>query len=343
VVLLALSSAVVVLAGMSAMRAILGGLFLALVLVIVVSPVQFWLIRKGLPRWAAFLIVLFGVLAVVVGLLFLMTVSFSTLINTIPRYSEQLAGFQRNVQNALQSLGFSLSSASSTSQRVVNPETLVQTALSVTRWLVGSITAFVLMLFLFAFMLLDVTGFGPRLARLVSPSTYDHFAGFTVKLRKWLVLTAIINLVAALFNIVFLLWTGVEFAVLWGILSFFLGFIPNIGFVLSLIAPAIFALLQFGFSKAIVVIVVLIVINGAVNNLVQPRLMGNGLDLQPFMLMFSVLLWAFILGPIGALLSVPLTMAVRFLIESWSDTAPLSTLIGMGRTGGPASDAGPEE
>jgi AI-2 transport protein TqsA len=337
--LLTLASAVVVLAGMRGMQDVLSGIILALVLVIVLGPGELWLMRMGLPRWAAFLIVVLCVLVAVLGLLLLMAVSFASLVKAIPQYSDQLAGFQKNAQSALQSLGFSSDSASSTSQKVANPDALIRAALSVVAWIVGSISSFVFTLFILAFMLLDVTGFGTRLAALVTPGTYDHFVAFTTRLRKWLTLTAIINFLVALFNTAFLLWMGVEFAVLWGVLSFFLGFIPNIGFVISLIGPAIFALLEFGVDKAIVVIVVFIVINGAVSNIVQPRLMGGGLNLQPFMMMISVLVWAFILGPVGALLSVPLTLTVLFLIESWPDTAPFSNIVGYGRKTEPPPDA----
>ena len=295
--MLTLAATVVVLGGMRAIRGIVAGLLLAVVLAVCLSPAQRWLIARRVPRWLAFLLVVGGVLVAIAGLFLLMAVSFAELVNAIPQYSDQLADFQAQAQSALESAGFGQSAATATAGHLADPSMLIDAALGLTQWLVSGVSGFAVMLILFVYMLLDATGFGSRLARVVTPPSYDHFMAFATKLRRFVVLTAIVNFLVALFNTLFLLWMGVDFAVLWGILSFFLGFIPNIGFVLALIGPTIIALLQFGWTEALTVIVVFIIINGAVSNIVQPKLIGTGLDLQPFMVMFSVIFWGFILGP----------------------------------------------
>ncbi len=333
--LLTLASATIVLGGLMGARGIFSGLFLALVLVLTLSPAQRWLVQKRLPRWLAFLLVFGSVLAGVLLLGLLIAVSVSAVVDTLPQYKPQMQETQASIQKTLESLGFNQSTSESAG-KTLDPEAFIQNAHDLASWLVSGISGLVITLILFAFMLLDAFGFERRLGGIVSPGLFTRLSDFSVSLRRFVVLTSTVNFLVALFNTLFLLRMGVEFAVLWGILSFFLGFIPNIGFVISLVPPAIFALLQFGWTSALTVIIVYIVINGAVSNIVQPKLMGTGLQLQPFAVMFSVIFWGFILGPIGAILSVPMTLLVRFVLESWPDTRGLAYLIStLGRTPDP--------
>ena len=107
---------------------------------------------------------------------------------------------------------------------------------------------------------------------------------------------------------------GVDFPVLWGILAFLLSYIPTIGFWLALIPPVFLTLLESGVTSAIIVFFGIVLINGFAENVVKPKYMGQGLDLSPFTVVFSVIFWAAILGPFGAILAVPMTMAFKMLI-----------------------------
>jgi predicted PurR-regulated permease PerM len=111
-------------------------------------------------------------------------------------------------------------------------------------------------------------------------------------------------------------------------LSFLTGYIPNIGFWIALIPPFILALLEFGAVKALIVLVGYVVINGGVQNFLQPKMMGAGLNLSTFVVMLSLFFWGWVLGPMGALLAVPLTMIVKeVFLDAYDETRPLAELM----------------
>jgi AI-2 transport protein TqsA len=135
-------------------------------------------------------------------------------------------------------------------------------------------------------------------------------------------------LVAVLVTIIYLIF-GVDFAVVWGLLFFVLSFIPNIGFMLSVIPVFFITLLEFGFPRAAVVVILVIVINTIVDNYFSPKIMGKSVGLSTLTVFLSVFFWGWVLGGLGALMSVPLMLAVKLLFfDSFESTQTLSNLMG---------------
>ena len=106
---------------------------------------------------------------------------------------------------------------------------------------------------------------------------------------------------------------GVDLALLWAILALVLSFVPGVGFILSMLPPAALALLEFGTGRTLIVVAAFVVLNNLVDNVIKPRFMKQGFDLGPFMMFAAILFWAYVFGPTGALLAIPLTTAVRRL------------------------------
>jgi predicted PurR-regulated permease PerM len=136
-----------------------------------------------------------------------------------------------------------------------------------------------------------------------------------------------INFLVGLGDMVFLFIIGVEYAALWGLLAWFMGYIPSIGFMIALIPPVLMAYAQFGIQTALVVLVGYIVINGGVQNFIQPKIMGQGLRISPVVVFIGLFVWGFLLGGIGAILAVPLTMLVLILMEEFPGTRNLAILM----------------
>ena len=134
--------------------------------------------------------------------------------------------------------------------------------------------------------------------------------------RRYVSITAFTGLLGAIANLILLLVLGVDGAVLWAFLSFWLNFIPNVGIILSVIPPALLALVEFGPGRAIVVVVGFILANAVVEQVLQPRLIGRELELSPLEILVSLLFWSWVLGPIGAVVAVPLTIAVKRLLPA---------------------------
>jgi predicted PurR-regulated permease PerM len=187
------------------------------------------------------------------------------------------------------------------------------------------------MLALAAFMLLEATAMPAKVRAIALPTRREPLERFVEHVRTYVVVTAWVNLLVGITDTVLLLAMGVPYAVLWGALAFLFGFIPSVGFLLSLVGPALMALLESGPQAALVVIVAFIVINGGIQNIILPRRMGEGTDLSAAVVFGSLLFWGFVLGPVGAILSVPMTMIVRLALDSSNSTRGLSYLMSSGR------------
>jgi predicted PurR-regulated permease PerM len=126
---------------------------------------------------------------------------------------------------------------------------------------------------------------------------------------------------------IFLLLLGVDYALLWGLLAWFMGYIPSIGFIIALIPPVLMAYAQYGLETALIVLVGYILINGGVQNFIQPKLMGQRLKISPVVVFVGLFIWGYLLGGIGALLAVPLTLLVLIIMENFEGTRPLAILM----------------
>jgi predicted PurR-regulated permease PerM len=151
-----------------------------------------------------------------------------------------------------------------------------------------------------------------------------RLTAFTLDLRQFIVVMVIVGASIGALNTVMFYLFGVPFAGLWGVLSGILNFIPFIGFIFGLIAPAVLTLLEYGPQRMLVLAVCYIAINGFVQNVIQPRLVVARLSLTPLMSLLSATFWPLVLGPVGAIIGVPLTMAVRSL---WLDADPATRWI----------------
>ena len=137
----------------------------------------------------------------------------------------------------------------------------------------------------------------------------------------------IINALVGLGDMIFLLIVGVDYAVLWGLLAWFMGYIPSIGFIIALIPPVLMAYAQYGLQTAMVVLVGYILINGGVQNFIQPKIMGQRLKISPVVVFVGLFVWGFLLGGIGAILAVPLTLLVLMIMENFEGTHMMAILM----------------
>jgi predicted PurR-regulated permease PerM len=160
----------------------------------------------------------------------------------------------------------------------------------------------------------------------------ERFAEITVDVRPYLRITAVSGLVFSVIITAVLAALEVQYPVVWGTLSFFLGFLPQIGIILSWLPPAVLAMVSHGWSRAVMVIVLYTVINFVIDNILKPRYMAQGLNISFLAIMLSLLFWGWVLGPAGAILSVPLTLAARRFIAQFHEPSYLP----------PVSPAAPE-
>jgi predicted PurR-regulated permease PerM len=172
-----------------------------------------------------------------------------------------------------------------------------------------------LTIFIFAFML----GGMWELERRASRHAHDHsplaarFLAFSSTVRGYMAVRSVLGLAAAVLDYLLLVAVGVDYALLWGVLAFLLSFVPNIGFALSMLPPMLLALLSGGWMSALIVFVGYEVINTVLDNVIGPRFVGRQMKISALLSFLSVLFWAWVLGPTGAILAVPLTVLVQDL------------------------------
>ena len=332
-----LASAVAVLAGMRAAAPVIGPVLIALIITIAWSPASDWLRKRGLPSTLAALTgILLGI--VIIALLALLVWSSATqLQSNLPEYTERINEVRSSLNDLLAKLPFDSSQVLSAES--LQPGALVSRALNV----IGGITAtaghLTLLILIMAFMMIEAVRYPQKLrdAIATTDASGEQLTAFAESMRSYVVINTIFGLIAAVINTVFLMAIGVDFAVLWGVLSFFLSFLPNVGFVLAMAPPALLALLQFGVGKAVIVVVGFSIINTIVDTLIKPRFVGESLDISPAVVVVSLVFWGWLLGPVGAVLAVPLSLAARFLFASFDDVRWIAHLISDADAGERAS------
>jgi AI-2 transport protein TqsA len=314
VVLIGLAAAVVVVAGMKAASSLLGPTFLALVVTIAAHPLRDWLARR-LPSWVATTLCLLVVNALAIGLALTLVVSAARLATLLPDYQESLDDLVGDVTGRLHDLGIS-------SEQVHNLTSgfdlsmLAGVITSTLSGLLGLASSLVFILMLILFMSVDGGSFPRQLAVAgeVRPPLVAALTDFASGTRRYLVVSTVFGLIVAVLDTVALALLDVPAPLLWGLLAFLTNYIPNIGFVIGLVPPALLALLEHGFGRMLAVIVVYSVLNLIIQSVIQPRVVGDTVGLSTTLTFVSLVFWSWVIGPLGAILAIPLSLLVRAIL-----------------------------
>ncbi len=341
--LISVAGGVVVLAGMRAARSVIGPVLIALLITIAWSPGAQWLRRRGWhPTVSALtgIVVGVGLLALLVGLVW---TSLTQLQENLPGYQARLETLRDASAELLSRLPFDTSRFLSSD--ALQPGTLVGRALALIRGLTATAGNLGILILIMAFMMIEAVRYPQKLYEATGLGGSDDepatagLTQFVHGMRSYVVINTVFGLAAAILNTALLLALGVDLAVLWGVVSFLLSFLPNVGFALALIPPALLALLQFGLVRAVIVLAGFTVINFLVDNVVKPRFVGESLDLSPAVVVLSLVFWGWLLGGVGALLAVPLSIACKVLFESYDEVRWIGRL--MSDAGGRKSQPPP--
>ncbi len=325
--LLALASAVAILAGMRIAAPILGPVLIALMITLAWSPGSEWLRRRG---WRPSIAALTGIVLGILGMALFVGLVWASLIQLqgkLPGYQPRIEALQQLVMLKLSDLPFETSGIFSS--EVLQPGAIIGYVLSTIRRLTQTAGNILLLVLLMAFMMLEAIRFPHKLRAALGANSeaVERLTRFGESIRSYVGINAIFGLIAAVINTIVLLMVGVDFAILWGVLSFLLSFVPNIGFMIALVPPAVMALIEFGFTRAVVVVIAYTFINFIVDNVVKPRFVGASVDLSPLVVVVSLLFWGWLLGPMGALVAVPLSIGVKFFFESFGESMWIAKLM----------------
>jgi predicted PurR-regulated permease PerM len=314
VVLVGAAAAVVTLAGVHAARGILGPLFLALVLTILVHPVRVRLAQR-IPGWLATGICISLGYAILLGLSISIVVAIARFAALIPAYAEDADDLVSDATAWLDDVGVDADAI----HQIVSSfdvSAIASAALDVLSGIAGLASSLILVLALCLFTIVDASSFPARMADLgqVRPHLVDALTGFASGTLRYLLVSTVFGLIVAVLDTIALYLLGVPAPLLWGLLAFLTNYIPNIGFIIGLIPPAILALLDSGVGLMMAVIVVYCALNLVIQSVIQPKIVGDAVGLSTTLTFLSLVFWSWIMGPVGTVLAVPMSLLVRALL-----------------------------
>ena len=353
VILLELAAAVVVIAGIQAAAWLVGPVFLALVIVVTVHPVHARLRGWGLPAWAAtilLVLVVYGVLVVLAGVV---VVSVARLATLLPSYAAEFNALLTSVTAELARFGVGADQLRAIAGRL-DYGRLVGVVSALLLGLTGLLGNLVFLLSLLLFLSIEASGAGTRLALIARDRAHVATAltGFTASTRRYMGVNTVFGLLTGLVDTVMLALLGVPLAVLWGLLVFITNYIPYLGFWIGLVPPVLLALLAGGWQLAAVVLALYTVVNFVLTSVIQPKYVGDAVGISVSLTLVALVFWGWVLGIIGAVLAVPLTLLAKALLVDinpgvrWTNAILGSTTTALrsaAESAPPGGDGGPPD
>ncbi len=330
--LLLTAAFVVIVAGMKAAESMLVPFLLSLFIAIIFTPPLGWLQKLGVPNVLAIILVI-GVI-VVLGIIMGLVVgsSIQNFKADLPLYSERLqsmsAGLQTWVANT-----FGVDINPTQWRESVNPSRALAIAGNTLAGFGNVMTNAFMILLTTVFILAEEVGFSDkfRYAYRDSDKTLTAIHRFTSSVNRYIAIKTALSFITALLVYFWLLFFKVDYPIMWAMLAFLLNFVPTLGSILAAIPPVLLALVQLGPSTAALTGLGYLLVNVIIGNVVEPRMMGKGLGLSALVVFLSLVFWGWVLGPVGMLLSVPLTMTVKIALESFVHTRWLAIMLGSGK------------
>ncbi|GAA2106821.1 AI-2E family transporter [Brevibacterium salitolerans] len=314
-VTLGLAGLAIVLLVLRQVQDIAAPVFLALNLVIIVHPLQAWLVRLRVPRFLAAMATVFLVLVVLAAFFALTAWSIAELVLIMPGYANEIVQIVQDTGDWLATMGLTpgvlqhqlealdASSVIAALAPLFSNATLVLTLL----------TTVVMAVF---FVALDTISFPERLRSLTRqrPRFAVALTSFSAGVRRYWVVATVFGLIVAALDVAALQVIGVPLALVWGVLAFLTNYIPNVGFVIGLVPPALLALMDQGWAAAVWVVMAYSVLNFVIQSVIQPKFTGESVGVTPLVSFLSLLFWYWVLGWLGALLALPATLLLKALL-----------------------------
>ena len=326
-ILVAAASLVIVVAGMRTASTIINPFLIAVFVATLCAPPLFWLQRQGVPTGLAVAIILLGLVVAAFILIVFVGRSLNALTQQLPFYQERLGVIMTGLSAWLSSHGVDMTNVLLSDY--LSPGkvmALIYYTLSTFR---GLFTNMFLVFLIVLFILIEASGFPDKLAAAFPDpeKTLGHFKAMTTSVNQYMGVKAIFSMATGILIWLILALIGVDFAPTWGLLAFLLNFIPNIGSIIAAVPAILLALLQLGFPAALLALLGYLVVNITIGNFLEPRFMGRRLGLSTLVVFLSLLFWGWVLGPIGMVLSVPLTMIVKIALAANEDTRWVAVLL----------------
>ncbi|MGH0036846.1 MAG: AI-2E family transporter [Myxococcota bacterium] len=329
--LLAAAAFVVVVAGLKAAAALVIPCLLAVFIAVICAPILLWLESRKVPTSIALFVVVTGVIVLLVVLGLFIGTTIAEFTRALPGYQAGLREASTGWLDALSRLGIEITADQW--REIVNPGRAMGLVGNLLSGLGGLLANGLLILLTTVFILLEVASFPRKLGQVVSdPEGFAERMGRVLEnVKRYLAIKTVTSLATGGMVAGALAVIGVDFPLVWGLLAFLFNFVPSIGSIIAAIPAVLLALVQLGSGWALVVAAIYLAVNIGIGSFTEPRLMGKGLGLSTLVVFVSLVFWGWVLGPVGMLLSVPLTMTVKIALEADEQTHWIAVLLGPAR------------
>ncbi|CAA0094803.1 AI-2 transport protein TqsA [BD1-7 clade bacterium] len=326
--IISLAALVAIMAAVKSAEAIIAPFLVAIFISALSAPVMFWLTRHRVPEWLSLTLVMTGL----VGGAFLVS---SLIGNSLTGFSENLPTYQKRLTDVSHDWLEWLVAVGAVKEtpdvkNMVNLSAALGFVGQSLNSLVATLTNTFFILLLVVFILLELHCFGKKLYVLSDnpKRTLSYFSRFSDTLNRYIVIKTLMSAATGTLAYILLIIIDVDYPLLWGLIAFLLNYVPNIGSVIAAIPPVLLALIQFGPVQSGGVAIGYVAINSVVGNMIEPKMMGRSLGLSTLVVFLSLVVWGWLLGPVGMFLSVPLTMAVKIAMDINEKTRWISILLG---------------
>jgi len=325
--LLVAASFVVLVAGLRAASSVILPFLVALFVAMISLPLVNWLQARKVPTGAAVVLTLLTVILVLAVLATSVGGSVRGFSDAVPRYQERLGQMVATGVEWLGDRGVDVSTQAA--MDLVNPGTALNVVTSTLRGAASVLSNILLVFLTIVFLLFEACDLPKKLESAFGrqAKSSERFDVIRREVQKYLGIKTLVSLATGLLVTVALAIIGVDFPILWGLLAFLLNYIPNIGSLLAAVPPVLLAIVQFGPGRALLVAVVFLAINFTMGSLIEPHFLGRGLGLSTLVVFLSLIFWGWVWGPVGMLLSVPLTMIVKIMLANTEDLRWVAVLL----------------
>ncbi|MGF7118339.1 AI-2E family transporter [Methanobacterium oryzae] len=301
----------IVIIGLKYTSSILGPIILSVFFSLLIYTFLMWLKKRGLSYNLSILLTLVGVFALGTAVLGFLAVTLAQLVKDLPNFSIDSSSFLAEYANQIIQFIISHIPVSNISEIVA----------------MG-----IFILFATIFLVYELPQIKTRLIEGFGKDNLALHKSFALigTMLKYFVIRVKVNFIYGIGVSAILFIFDINFAVLWGLLTFFLGFIPYLGITLAAIPPVLVAWAKYGIEGAIAIGILFIVINTIVESYIFPKLTGKGLQMSVYVVFASLFVWGWILGPSGFLVGVPLTLIIIKYLENFDETRWLALLMTSG-------------
>ncbi len=334
--LIVAAAVIIIIAGMRQSAPLIVPFLLSVFIAVISFPLMCKFQQIGFSKALSLTLVMLLVMSIGVGLTLLIGSSLTDFSRMVPEYQQKISAEWADVLQWLSDHGFSITDAI---KEMIDPAAAVGLLSSILKGFGNVLTNSFLIILTVVFILIEAAGLTQKFLILHGVDSSQDASDekdisqvfsqvFAEKLRNYMSMKTIISMITGVVIGVALWLIGVDYPVLWGVLAFILNFVPNIGSIIAAVPAVMLTIVQLGFTPALLVAAVYVAVNIIIGSVIEPKYMGKGIGLSTLVVFVSLVFWGWVLGPVGMLLSVPLTITVKLALDSKSETQWLGHLLG---------------